>query len=102
MLWHLAVTGLTHQRQLSVQCKLAAQRRAASSRGQAWIALGGFVSWIVLLGVSLICLGIAAAALSGHLVLDAMWIALSLILAVVFLHGAGRVRWDLASEDASL
>jgi hypothetical protein len=47
-------------------------------------------------------MGVAVAALSGRLVLDSMWTVLSLILAVVFLHGAERVRWDLAGDRGSL
>jgi hypothetical protein len=65
-------------------------------------ALGRFVSWIVLLGIPLVSMAVAAAALWGRLVLDPMWIVFSLILAVVFLHGAERVRWDLAGDGASL
>jgi hypothetical protein len=61
-----------------------------------------FVSWIVLLSMLLVAMGVAVAALSGRLVLDPMWIVLSLILAVVFLPDAGRVRWDLAGDRASL
>jgi hypothetical protein len=64
--------------------------------------LGRFVSWIVLLSIPLVSMGVAVAALSGRLVLDAMWIVLSVILAVVFLDGAERVRWDLAGDRASL
>jgi hypothetical protein len=47
-------------------------------------------------------MGVALAALSGRLVLDTMWIVLCLILAVVFLHGAARIRWDLAGDRAGL
>lgn len=66
------------------------------------MVLGRIVSWIVLLGVPVVCLGVAVAALSGRAVLDAMWVALSLILAIVFVHGGERVRWDLAGDRASL
>jgi hypothetical protein len=93
-------TALTHQRLVSARCNLATKRRPASGRGQAWVGLGRIVSWIVLLGIPLVCMGEAVAALSGRVALDAMWIALSLILAIVFLHGAGRVRWDLAGDRA--
>jgi hypothetical protein len=46
-------------------------------------------------------MAVAVAALSGRVVLNAMWIVLSLIVAVVFLHGAERVRWDLVDDHAS-
>jgi hypothetical protein len=59
-------------------------------------------SWIVLLSIPLVSMGIPAVALSGRLVLDPMWIVLSLILAVVFIHGTERVRWDLAGDRAGL
>jgi hypothetical protein len=94
-------TALTSQLLVSARRKLATQQRAASTRGQAWAVLGRFVSWIVLLGIPLVSMGVAVAALSGRLVLDAMWIVLSLILAVVFLHGAERVRWDLVDDRGS-
>jgi len=60
-----------------------------------------FVSRIVLLSMLLAPMGVAVAALSARLVLDPMWIVLSLILAVVFLHGAERVGWDLVGDRAS-
>jgi hypothetical protein len=47
-------------------------------------------------------MAVAVAALSGRVVVDAMWIALSWILAIVFLHGVERVRWDLADDCRSL
>jgi hypothetical protein len=72
-----------------------------TASGQACLVLGQIVSWTVLLGIPVVCMGIAVATLSGRFVLDAMWIGLSLILAVVFLHGAERVRWDLADDRAS-
>ena len=87
---------------VSARCKLATQRRAASGRGQDWVVLGRFVSWIVLLSVPLVSMGVAVAALSGRVVVDAMWIALSFTLAIVFLHGAERVSWDLAADRATL
>jgi hypothetical protein len=70
--------------------------------GQAWAVVGRFVSWIVLLGIPFFLMGVAVAALSGWLDLDPMWTVSSLILAVVFLHGAERVRWDLAGDRANL
>jgi hypothetical protein len=91
----------TYQLLVSARCKLATQQRVASARGQAWTLVGQFVSWIVLLSIPLVSMGVAIAALSGPLVLDPMWIVLSLISAVVFLHGAERVR-DLAGYRASL
>ena len=63
--------------------------------------LGQFVSWTVLLGIPLISTGVAVAALSDRIVLDPMWIVLASIMVVVFLHGAARVRWDLAEDRAS-
>ena len=45
-------------------------RTPASGRGQAWVVLGRIVSWIVLLGIPLVCMGEAVAALSGRVALD--------------------------------
>jgi hypothetical protein len=81
---------------------LATQQGTASARGQAWVTLGHVFSWVVLLSIPLVSMAVAVAALSGRLVLDPMWIVLSLILVVVFLHGTERVRWDLAGDRASL
>jgi hypothetical protein len=80
---------------------MATRQGAASARGQAWKVVGGLVSWLVLLGIPLVSMAVAVAALSGRLVLDPMWIASFLILAVVFLHAAERISWDQASDGAS-
>jgi hypothetical protein len=45
-------------------------RTPASGRGQAWVVLGRIVSWIVLLGIPLVCMGEAVAALSGRVAFD--------------------------------
>jgi 4-hydroxybenzoate polyprenyltransferase len=76
-------------------------QRVASARSQAWTVVGRFASWIALLSIPLASIGVAVAALLGPLALDSMWIVLSLILAVVFLHIAERVQ-DLAGDRASL
>jgi len=60
------------------------------------VAAGRSISWILLLGIPVACMSVAVAALWGSVTLDPMWIVLSLILAIVFLHGAQRVRWDEA------
>jgi hypothetical protein len=66
------------------------------------LAAGRCFSWIVLLGIPAISLGVVAAALSGALDLDPMWITSALILAFVFLHGAYWVRRDEAKLRAGL
>jgi hypothetical protein len=58
------------------------------------MAVGRSISWIVLLGVPAVCMAVAVLALAGRVDLDPMWVAFSLLLGVVFLHGAQRVRWD--------
>jgi len=58
------------------------------------MAVGRLISWIVLLGIPSACMAVAVLALSGNVDLDPMWIALSLMMGVVFIHGAQRVRWD--------
>jgi hypothetical protein len=60
--------------------------------------LGRSASWIVLISIPLMSMGVAVAALSGAVALNPMWIVLSLILTVVFVHGAERVRWDLSDD----
>ena len=63
---------------------------------------GRCFSWIVLLGVPVVSLTVVVAALFGSVDLDPTWIALSLIMAFVFLHGAYYVRRDEASRRAGL
>ena len=84
------------------RCELATLQSAASARGRTWVVVGRLVSWIVLLSIPFVSMGVAVAGLSGRLVLDPMWTALSLILAVVFLHGAERVRWEMAGDRNSV
>jgi hypothetical protein len=48
------------------------------------MAVGRLISWIVLLGIPAACMAVAVLALSGNVDLDPMWIALSLIMGVVF------------------
>jgi len=66
------------------------------------LTAGQCFSWIVLLGIPAVCLGVVAAALLGSVDLNAMWIASALILAFVFLHGAYCVRRDEANLRAGL
>jgi hypothetical protein len=66
------------------------------------LTAGRCFSWIVLLGIPAISLGVVVAALFGSVDLDPMWIASALILAFVFLHGAYYVRRDQADLGAGL
>jgi hypothetical protein len=72
--------------------------RAQRQRAERLLTAGRCFSWIVLLGIPAISLGVAAAALLGSIDLDPMWITSALILAVVFLHGAYYVRRDETQE----
>ena len=66
------------------------------------LTAGRSFSWMVLLGIPGVSLAAVAAALFGGVDLDPMWIASSLIMAFVFLHGAYYVRRDEASRRAGL
>jgi hypothetical protein len=80
---------------------LADERHAEWGHGRAWAVLGQYVSWTILLGIPLISTGVAVAALSDRIALNPVWTFSSLIMVVVFVHGATRVRWDLAEDRAS-
>jgi len=63
--------------------------------GEGVVAAGYMVSWTTLFGVPIICMAVAAGGLLGLLDIDAMWIVLTLILAIVFVHAAQCVSDDL-------
>jgi hypothetical protein len=92
---------LQHQLLVSAWSDLVAHKRDATGHGRAWTVPGRVVSWAVLRSIPLISMGVTIAALSGRSLGNPMWTVLSLILAVVFVHGAERVRWEMANDRTS-